>query len=213
GLGSLTGLYVRGTKTAQTLIMVDGVRINAADSGMAMLEALSLDQIERVEVVRGPRSSIYGSDAIGGVIQIFTRKGGSDGVQPYVRLGYGSHRTWERSVGVSGGDESTRFSLALSSDDTQGIDRTTHPNSGAEGDRDAYRNNAVSLALSHRFSDWIETGLNLLDQRGESEYDEGWIGGYPYDDFQLSTYALYTDLQVTDSWQMQIGRASCRERV
>src|SRR5690606_3840209 len=66
GLGSATGLYVRGTKTAQTLVLVDGVRINGADSGAAMLEALSLEQIERVEVVRGPRSAIYGSDAIGG---------------------------------------------------------------------------------------------------------------------------------------------------
>src|SRR5690606_41983078 len=135
GLGSLTGLYVRGTKTAQTLVMVDGVRINAAESGMAMLEALNLDQVERVEVVRGPRSSIYGSDAIGGVIQIFTRKGGSDGVQPYVRLGYGSHQTWERSAGVASGYDNTRFSLALSSDYTQSIDRTTRPKSDADGDR------------------------------------------------------------------------------
>src|SRR5690606_28506645 len=155
-------------KSAQTLVMVDGVRLNGADSGMAMLEALSLEQIERIEVVRGPRSSIYGSDAIGGVIQLFTRKGSSDGLQPYVRLGYGSHQTWERGAGVSGGNELTRFRLALSSDGARGSGRTAHPDTGADGDRDAYRNDSVSLALSHQFSDSLEAGLNGLDQRGES---------------------------------------------
>jgi hypothetical protein len=74
GAGSQTGLFMRGTSTAQTLVLVDGQRIAAASSGTSSLEFLSPEQIERVEVVRGARSALYGSDAIGGVVQIFTRR-------------------------------------------------------------------------------------------------------------------------------------------
>ncbi|WP_156327771.1 TonB-dependent receptor, partial [Pseudomonas sp. NBRC 111129] len=73
GRGSLPGIFIRGTKAAQSLVLVDGVRIANATSGDSGLQFLDVDQIERVEVLRGSRSAVYGSDAIGGVIQIFTR--------------------------------------------------------------------------------------------------------------------------------------------
>ncbi|WP_156340878.1 TonB-dependent receptor, partial [Pseudomonas sp. NBRC 111124] len=71
GRGSLPGIFIRGTKAAQSLVLVDGVRIANATSGDSGLQFLDVDQIERVEVLRGSRSAVYGSDAIGGVIQIF----------------------------------------------------------------------------------------------------------------------------------------------
>src|SRR3546814_4041719 len=72
--------------------------------GGAALQDLPLELIERIEVVRGPRSSLYGSEAIGGVIQIFTRKGQGQGVKPFFSAGYGTHDTYTGSAGVSGGD-------------------------------------------------------------------------------------------------------------
>ena len=85
GAGKLTSLFMRGTSSSQVLVLVDGVRIGAASSGMPALQDLPVDQIERVEIVRGPRSSLYGSEAIGGVIQIFTRNAGQ-GLQQNVAL-------------------------------------------------------------------------------------------------------------------------------
>ncbi len=85
GRGSTTGVFIRGTKTAQTLVLIDGVRVGSASSGGASLQHLNLEQIERVEVLRGARSAVYGSDAIGGVIQIFTRRSAGEGLQGRVR--------------------------------------------------------------------------------------------------------------------------------
>ncbi len=82
GPGSTVGLYIRGTKTAQSLVLVDGQRIGSASAGGSPLEYLSIEQIERVEVLRGSRSAIYGSDAIGGVVQITTRRAAGEGLTP-----------------------------------------------------------------------------------------------------------------------------------
>jgi len=213
GRGSLTGLYIRGTKSSQSLVLIDGVRINGADSGTAALEALSVDQIERIEVLRGARSAMYGADAIGGVVQIFTRRGDQEGLQARVHLGYGTEQTWERSLGLSGGDADTRFNLSVSSDDTQGINRTQET-TGPDSDRDAYRNNALSLNLNHRFNERFDAGVSILDQRGESEFDLSWSGDYPYNDFQLSTASVYANLQITEQWlsRLELGHAENRSR-
>ena len=79
GYGQQTSLFLRGSNSAHTLVLIDGVRIGSVASGLAAFEQLPVEQIERIEVVRGPRSSLYGADAIGGVIQIFTRRGSHDG--------------------------------------------------------------------------------------------------------------------------------------
>lgn len=122
GRGSVPGIYIRGSKTAQSLVLVDGVRIANATSGDSGLQFLNIDQIERVEVLRGSRSAVYGSDAIGGVIQIFTRRSAQEGLQPRLRLAAGSNQTWQRSLGLSGGDQDTRFNLGASLDESAGID-------------------------------------------------------------------------------------------
>lgn len=170
GRGSVPGIYIRGTSSAQTLVLVDGQRIGSSSSGDSNLQHLNIQQIERVEVLRGSRSVIYGSDAIGGVIQIFTRRSAEQGLQPRLHLGVGSHQSWERSIGLSGGDQQTRFNLGASLDDTAGSNRT-HESYASDRDDDAYRNQALSLSLSHAFNDDWEAGLNLLDNRGKSEFD------------------------------------------
>jgi vitamin B12 transporter len=208
GPGSMTGVYIRGTKSAQSVVLLDGQRIVDAAGGAAQLEALNIEQIERIEVLRGPRSAIYGADAIGGVVQIFTRRAEGPGLQPRLRVGYGSQNTWERSLSVSGGDQQTLFNLSASAADTHGIDRTrtqTQPNN----DDDAYRNNAFSLNISQHFSDSLQGGFSLLDQRGESEHDLSFTGGYPYTDFKLKGFAGYLQAQLNDVWdsRLELGRS------
>ncbi|MEO8136457.1 MAG: TonB-dependent receptor plug domain-containing protein, partial [Betaproteobacteria bacterium] len=77
GPGQVSGIFIRGTNTNHVVVLVDGVRINSATSGTNAFENIPLNQIERIEIVRGPASSLYGADAIGGVIQILTRQGGN----------------------------------------------------------------------------------------------------------------------------------------
>ena len=222
GRGSLPGIFIRGTKAAQSLVLVDGQRIANTTSGDSGLQYLNVDQIERMEVLRGSRSVIYGSDAIGGVIQIFTRRNAEQGLQPRVKLGFGSRQTWERSLGLSGGDEHTRFNLGASLDDTAGIN-ATHESFPSDGDHDAYRNQSVSLNLSHAFSDELEMGFNLLDNRGKSEYDNSFgrddsatqqtVGQKPYTDYAVSSASGYVDARLNEHWQsrLELGHSENRD--
>src|SRR5690554_2555791 len=170
GRGAAIGLYIRGTSTSQTLVLIDGVRAGSATAGGAALQFLSVDQIERIEVLRGSRSAIHGADAMGGVIQIFTRRGESEGLRPYVRLAGGSDSTFERTLGISGGNGRTRFNLSAGLDETAGIDRT-RTSYASDADHDAYRNRSLALSLSHEFTDTLEAGFTLIDQRGSNEID------------------------------------------
>ena len=214
GPGSTVSLFMRGTKSAQSLVLVDGQRISSASAGGSPLEYLSIEQIERVEVLRGSRSAVYGSDAIGGVVHIITRRGTDQPLTPRLRIGYGTHNTWERSLGLSGGDQHTRFSLQASADDTRGINRS-YANSAPDNDRDAYRNNAFSANLNHRFSEQLEAGFSVLDQRGESEYDMDWGGQYPYFDYQVSSYSGFLSAQINALWKsrLELGHSENRPTV
>ncbi|WP_085274013.1 MULTISPECIES: TonB-dependent receptor [unclassified Pseudomonas] len=221
GRGSLPGIFIRGTKAAQSLVLVDGVRIANATSGDSGLQFIDVDQIERVEVLRGSRSAIYGSDAIGGVIQIFTRRSSGPGLQPRLRLAAGSNQTFQRSLGLAGGNGATRFNLGASLDETAGID-ATGPSFASDGDHDAYRNKSFNLSLSHTFGERFEAGLNLLDSHGRSEYDNP-FGGFnpvtfesfgqkPYTDFSVSSLGTYFDAQLNDSWHSRLELAHSENR-
>ena len=223
GRGSLPGIYMRGTKSAQSLVLVDGQRIGNSSSGDSNLQHINIEQVERVEVLRGSRSVIYGSDAIGGVIQIFTRRSAEPGLQPRLHMGLGSNQTWERSLGLSGGDDNTRFNLGASLDETAGIDRT-HQSYPSDGDHDAYRNQSLSLSLSHGLSDDLEVGFNVLDSRGKNEFDSP-FGRYdsstdqsyqqkPYSDFNVSSVSSYFDARINPTWKtrVELGHSENREQ-
>jgi vitamin B12 transporter len=213
GRGSLPGIYIRGTKSAQSLVLVDGQRIGNSTSGDSNLQHINIEQVERVEVLRGSRSVIYGSDAIGGVIQIFTRRGTEQGLQPRLHMGFGSNQTWERSLGLSGGDEKTRFNLGASLDETAGINRT-HESYPSDGDHDEYRNQSLSLSLSHALTDDVEIGANVLDNRGKSEIDSPSYQQRPYSDFTVSGVSSYVDARINDLWKTRVefGHSENREK-
>ncbi len=212
--GGLPSLSLRGTGTAQTLVLLDGQRISSATSGFARLDYLAIDNIERVEVIRGPRSSLYGADAIGGVIQIFTR-GGEPGLNPEVRLAAGSDHTYQRSLNFSGGTQQTRFNLGASLDEREGFD-ITRDERGADRDDDGQRTKALHLKLDHQFDASWKAGLSLNDQRGENEYDDAneFAPGQPQDEFRLSSYSGYLDGQLSTVWnsRLELGRSFDRNR-
>jgi vitamin B12 transporter len=207
--GGVASLSLRGTGTAQTLVLVDGQRIASATSGFARLDYLAIDNIERVEVIRGPRSSLYGADAIGGVIQIFTR-GGKPGINPEVRLAAGSEQTFQRSLSLAAGTEQTRVHLGASLDERDGFD-ITRDNRGADRDNDGQRNKALHLKLDHQFDSNWKAGLSLNDQRGKNEYDDAYefAPGTPQDEFRVNSYSGYLDGQLSGIWnsRLELGRS------
>lgn len=212
--GGLVSYSVRGTKSAQTLVLVDGQRIASAASGIARLDYLSIDNIERVEVTRGARSSLYGADAIGGVIQIFTRHGEA-GLNPSVRLAAGSKQTYQRSANVSGGDTRTRFSLGGSLDESNGHD-STRDNVGADSDAEGQRNLAQYLNLDHQFNDDWKAGFNYNEQHGKNEYDDAYeqAPAQPSDQFRVSSASSFLQGQINDTWnsRLELGQSYDRNK-
>ena len=212
GRGGLPGIYIRGTKSAQSLVLVDGQRMANATSADSNLQYLNIDQIERVEVLRGSRSVIDGSDAIGGVIQILTRRGADQAPQLRLHSAIGSYGSSQNSVGVSGGDTQTRFNLSAALENTAGINRTTvsYP---VDSDHDAYRNKSVSLNVSHTLSDSLEVGISAIKNNGKTELD-AMYGQKGYSDFDISSVASFIDSQLTERWnsRLELGHSENREK-
>lgn len=180
GLGKITTLNLRGTESDHVLVLIDGVRIGSATAGLPALQDLPIDQIERVEIVRGPRSSLYGSEAIGGVIQIFTRRGGK-GLSRHLRVGGGSNNLREASGGFSYGGERAWIGADAAYQKTDGINACR--GSGTlfagcftdEPDRDGYRNVSLNVRGGLRFGEaWTLEG-NFLNADGENEYDGSFV--------------------------------------
>ncbi|MDH4562460.1 TonB-dependent vitamin B12 receptor [Pseudomonas sp. BN411] len=172
GPGKTTTLFMRGTESDHVLVLIDGVKVGSVSLGITAFQDLPVELIDRIEVVRGPRSSLYGSEAIGGVIQIFTRKGGVVGrAKPWFSAGYGTHDSYEGSAGVAGGDDKAWYSLGVSSLDTDGIDALDSRSSYHEPDSDGYRNLSNTLRGGYRFENGWELDGTLLRSQGHNDYD------------------------------------------
>lgn len=162
GPGATTNLYLRGTNADHTLVLIDGVRASSATTGQFSWETLRPEQIERIEVVRGPRASLYGSDAIGGVIHIFTREGKGG----YVSASAGSYGTRELSAGVSTGDK-WRLNISAGTVHSDGLPTLV------DADKDnAYDNHNATLRLRGNLSANTALQFNATQSQGTSEHDD-----------------------------------------
>lgn len=176
GAGKATSVFLRGTESDHVLVLIDGIKVGSATLGTTAFQDIPVEQIERIEIVRGPRSSLYGSEAIGGVIQIFTRKGGG-APKPFFSIGGGSFHTYNTSAGISGGGERGWFNLGASDIDTEGFNACDGPGVGFSGcgtvepDRDGHRNVSGSARAGYRFSNGTELDVNALRAKGETEFD------------------------------------------
>lgn len=181
GAGKSTSVFVRGTESDHVLVLIDGVKVGSATLGTTPFENIPVELIERIEIVRGPRSSLYGSEAIGGVIQIFTRRDGH-GFKPFFSLGGGSFRTFNGSAGVSGSSPEGFFNLTGSGVSTRGINACNGkpgPEGGGcftrEPDLDGYRNLSGSLRAGYRFENGFEVDGHALVSSGDSEFDGDFV--------------------------------------
>ncbi|MGH2708948.1 MAG: TonB-dependent receptor domain-containing protein, partial [Actinomycetota bacterium] len=175
GLGKVTAVFLRGTNSNHVLVLIDGIRVGSATTGTTAFQLIPIDQIERIEIVRGPHASLYGSEALGGVIQIFTRKGGG-ALRPSFSSG-GGHGTYKLVGGASGGGERGWFNLGASRIDTEGFNAcssTTAQPGGCftfEPDDDGYTNNAGSARFGYRFENGLDLDARLLHAEGNNEFD------------------------------------------
>ena len=205
GYGKTTSLYLRGTNSDHTLVLIDGIKVGSATLGTAPWQYLPLDQIERIEIVRGPRSSLYGSEAIGGVVQIFTRRPTKKS-QGHAEAGYGTYGTSKLSAGISDADGNTSYNLTAGHFNTDGIDAKTS-SAGNEGDRDGYRNESVSARVIHRFSPGTEIEAHALHAQGFTEYD-----GTPNQTaFNQDATGVRLRLTPLNNWQMKLDVGNSRD--
>ena len=174
GYGKTTGIRMRGTESHHVLVLVDGVRIGSATLGTAAFQHLQPAMIERIEIIRGPRSSLWGSEALGGVIHLFTRR--SSGEKPRFSLDArgGSHDTFEVTGGVSGEYRNFDYSAAVSWFDSRGID-ARQPVPGFFGvdqpDNDGYDNISVQFSGGYDFSNTGRIETFIMRAEGTTEYD------------------------------------------
>lgn len=180
GLGKLTTMSLRGAETDHVLVLVDGVRIGSPTSGLVSFQDLPMALIDRVEIVRGPRSSLYGADAIGGVIQIFTRRD-RGAVAPRASVTVGSHGGREASAGIGGRFGRGWFGADAAYQRSDGINACTGSSTlfagcfTEEPDRDGYRNRSLSLRGGFDATDTLSFEGHALRAEGENEYDGSFV--------------------------------------
>ncbi|HZV62122.1 MAG TPA: TonB-dependent receptor [Methylophilaceae bacterium] len=200
GPGKVSGIFLRGTNTDHVVVLIDGMRVNSATLGTTAFENIPLAQIDKIEILRGPASSLYGADAIGGVIQIFTRKG--EGTPKFhAGAGYGSYNTKTAEAGFSGSVKDTSFALNLSSLDTQGFSAYRTRDTRFRDD-DGYRNLAFSGSLSHKLATGHEIGVQLYQSEGHTNFDSRFNATSFSDNANLEqlSYSVYSKNQFATRW-------------
>ncbi len=173
GYGKQTSVFLRGTESDHVLVLVDGIRVGSPTTGAAAWDLLPVEQIERIEIVRGPRSGLYGSDAIGGVVQIFTRQANGER-QRYADAEAGSHDTRRLSAGGGGRSGNLRYNASVARFSTSGINAARPTGtlySIDEPDRDGYDNDSGSARLAYRLGETAEIEAHVLGATGRTEYD------------------------------------------
>jgi len=203
GPGSQTSVFARGAGSAQLLVLVDGMRLNTATGGFAVLGGISVDTIDRIEIVRGNLSSLYGSEAVGGVIQIFTR-GATQGNEIVVSAEAGSGSTAGGSLSASRAFGATRLSATAAArrsepfsaiDASQIVPGPFAP--GANPDLDGNRQRSGALRIQHRLGEATSIGLSAWAQRNRTDFDSTADG----------STAIQSEEARTDAWRLQARHA------
>ena len=202
GPGQVSGVFVRGTNANHVVILVDGVRINSATTGTNALENIPLNVIERIEIVRGPMSSLYGADAIGGAIQIFTRR-----ERTTLSVGGGTWNTQRANGGIFREFGALKLSAQAGYEATRAFSATNERSTFSfNPDRDPYRNRNGALSAGYTFAPGHVLTLSTLVSDGAAHFDSGPAS----DDInrqRLSTYAVESSNRLSNEWTSRLRLA------
>jgi vitamin B12 transporter len=168
GAGATPSIFVRGGNSNQVLVLVDGQRIGSSFSGLSALQHIPITQIDRIEIVRGPAASLYGADAVSGVVQIFTKQ--SAGLEAHAALGNLRSSDVSARAGFAQGNH--RVSIAANHRESRGFNAIIDPaNFSFNPDRDGYRFSSVTVNAAHQFTRAFSLEGNALVARGNAQYD------------------------------------------
>ena len=174
GPGSLTTVFIRGAESDHTLVMVDGVKIHdtSAPGGGAVLDHLMIDNIDRIEVLRGPQSSLYGAEAIGGVVNIVTKKGAGPPTFSFSAEA-GSHQTATERFSSSGGNDTFNYSVNVTRIDADGFSSLAADTTGED---DPYRNTSFGGRFGVDVSEQFGVDMHIRFIDSEVEFDDNFFG-------------------------------------
>ena len=209
GRGSAGSLFVRGTSNKHVLILINGVRTSSATLGATAIQNIPLESIERIEIIKGPMSGVYGSDAVGGVIQIFTKQNDEEGSFATVNSTFGSNNLQKYSGRAGYGNSVYSVSASLSTESTDGIDRTESKEKGNE-DVDGYERTSGDFSLTAILQDSAILKFNHLKNSSRNEYDApGDTDRGRYQRNRLETTSLSLEYEHSDTFNIvgNIGTA------
>ncbi|GAB3471123.1 TonB-dependent receptor [Massilia terrae] len=211
GAGASTSVFLRGANSNQVVVLVDGVRIGSSTTGAASWNAIPLSIIDHIEVVYGPLSSLYGADAIGGVVQIFTRK--SEGAPQFdAGAGAGTYATRQYDASVHGstaGAHAVSYAFGGAHEESRGYS-ATHPGAfGYNPDDDGYTRNSVNGRAVITLADGVEAGAQFLRSRLRAQYDNGSATFDARNIQDLDSYAVFLNGRMLPNWRssVQLGRS------
>lgn len=208
--GASEGVFIRGANAGHTLVLVDGLRVGSATLGQASIEGLPLSQVERIEILRGPASALYGSDAIGGVIRITTRPA-ADAPLLDARAGIGSHGTHEASLAHAGRFGNVSYAIRTGESRSSGVNTITNVSSPAfNQDKDGYWRRHLAADVVWRPDTATEIGAHWLESAGVNKFDTSWPTATA--DWQtrqeISALSAHGRSRISDDWttELRIGR-------
>jgi vitamin B12 transporter len=200
GPGSTTSVFLRSANANQTLVLIDGLRVSSSSTGTTPFEAIPLDQIDHIEILRGPAASLYGADAIGGVIQVFTRNGAGT-FAANASAGYGTFNTSQFTAGAAGGGGPWRFMLQGGYNRSAGFSAIGNPaNASYNPDNDGYRNGSASGSLAYSFAAEQVLSAQAFYSRMNAQFD----GSADFDDRTITTlqsYLVASRNRLTSFWK------------
>jgi vitamin B12 transporter len=215
GPGASTSVYLRGANSNQVVVLIDGVRIGSSTTGAASWNAIPLSSIDHIEIVYGPLSSLYGADAIGGVVQIFTKK--SAGMPAFsASAGGGSYGTsqYDASVhGSTGGEHSVSYALSSAREDSSGFSATRPGSSSYNKDDDGYTRNSVNGRLALQLAPGHEVGAQFLKSRLRAQYDSGASGYDTHSEQDIDSYAVFLNDRILPNWRSSLQAARSNDRL
>jgi vitamin B12 transporter len=211
-----TSVFMRGTNPQQTLVLVDGIRINSITSGAVNWNAIDPATVERVEIVRGAASSLYGSDAIGGVINIITRKTGEDRpLAAWANIGIGTYDTFKSSAGFSGAKDGWDYSLSSSLAESGGFNATRPdvPFGAFNRDADGYSQRSLAATLGYRWRAGHHVGITAYNGVTDGDYDSGPADYSAHAITRQQAYSVTSTDDITADWQSVLRFGFSSERV
>ncbi|WCM86742.1 TonB-dependent receptor domain-containing protein [Acidovorax sp. NCPPB 3576] len=209
GPGSATSLYLRGAETRFTAVYIDGVRMDSQSTGGAPWEAIPLAVIDRIEVLRGPAGAVYGSDAIGGVVQIFTRRGEA-GTAPYVGVGVGSQGTYKAEAGVSGATGAVDYALGLARETSEGFNARTVATQNP--DKDGYRRTSGNARVGLQIDAVHRLEGTLVASEMNSGYDATPLGNDDRNLHKMHALGLNWAAKWTPQYTTRVSVTDSRDR-